>query len=107
VGMQKPKRIYQDECPACGGLKSTSAQACILCSPRKKGKRDAQAMDNHHRFEAAVQAGWNERVLIRMRPHIPSWEQIAERCPEAVVKWHPEIVIERWFRNGLERPIRP
>jgi hypothetical protein len=104
IGGQDPKWDHTSTCPGCGGIKMQAAKLCINCTPRRQVQKDESVMDNHHRFEAAVQAGWDERVLIRLRPRIPSWEQIAERCPEAVMKRHPELIIERWW-NETEHAI--
>lgn len=99
VGGQSPKWDHVDTCPVCGGVKQVAAQTCISCSPRKKVGRSRSARDRHRRFEAAVQAGWDEQVLIASRPVIPTWAEIAEVDPEAVIKWHPELIIERWFNE--------
>jgi len=91
-------------CPTCGGLMSPNAEHCMKCYSVENNQRQVDRnglreskMDNHHRFEAALLAGWSFDYLVRVRPMIPTWEEIAARDPAVVLKWHPEVVIERWW----------
>jgi hypothetical protein len=91
IGEHEPKRgNYRERCPDCGGIKSKRAITCVVCRPVKQVERDAEAMDRHRRWSAALEAGWTEGELIHMRPNIPTWEQILAR--------NPQVIIERWFR---------
>ncbi len=92
VGGQDPQWNHVDRCPGCGSIKSKAAKLCVSCTPRPQVKRDAETMDNHHRWEAALQAGWTEGELMAMRPTIPTWEQILMQSPT--------VVIERWYNAG-------
>lgn len=92
VGQHTPQRRIKNRCPVCGGPKNQKATTCIACRPVKQVSRDADTMDNHHRWNAALEAGWTEGQLMEMRPNIPTWEQIIER--------DPGVVIERWWNSG-------
>ncbi len=99
VGQRDPQE-ESSRCPECGGLKAKAARVCVHCrGPSTQFQRSEEAMDNHHRFEAALAAGWPFAYLFLVRPNIPSWEEIAACDPGAVVKWHPELVIQRWWNT--------
>ena len=92
VNAQEPSWNHTDTCPSCGGIKNNSARTCISCSPRRKVRRSGDARDRHHRWNAALLAGWTHEELVGMRPDVPTWDKIIERCPEVVIKtwWNHE-----------------
>jgi hypothetical protein len=92
-------------CPECFGRMAEGSTLCVVCSNQKltnkrwnRPVREAARRDRHHRFEASRQAGWSERLLLATLCALPTWEEICDRCPEAVVKYRPEIVIERVWK---------
>jgi hypothetical protein len=97
-------------CPICGGRMSPNAIRCVQCYGRSTAQNnldrfglDEQRMDNHHRFEAALLAGWTFVELLVVRPAIPTWEELCARCPEVVLKWHPEMMIQTEWQKGNTR----
>lgn len=101
VGDHPPQR-NASQCPKCGGIKAKHAKLCVSCAPRRRVERDAEARDRHHRFEAALEAGWEWAELLGMRPNIPTPEEIARRNPQAAVKYWPRVVIRMWMERGAD-----
>lgn len=109
-GGSVPQEINRYQvCPGCGRMMSPDAHMCVVCrgvrcSERVTGTQESK-MDNHHRFDAALGAGWTEALLLAALPYtLPTWEEIAERCPEAVMQYHPELVVRKWWDKGRTDP---
>lgn len=111
-GELEPVRFHAyQKCPLCGALMSERAQRCVQCYGVESTERQVEAgglseskMDNHHRFEAALVAGWTEALLLTGLPYsLPSWEEICARDPGAVIRWHPEMVIQIWWETGFNK----
>ena len=89
------------DCPVCGGRMRKASEMCAECWNKERAGRWAEdnwpaILERHHRFEAALEAGWQLRYLwfLARIGKIPTWAQIVARAPD--------VVIKRWWKMTRE-----
>lgn len=103
IGGEEPRisAPWEHDVCQCGRQKRTGSNLCYACHSERRAREadailQAEKMDRHRRFTAALEVGWTFQELVEMRPNLPTREEIDRRRVREMIKewWNAETMAQ-------------